>query len=69
MMMQALITPASFFFVRDFRKGILANSIQDVHIPPEDSPHRIVGWLFVVRLDHIGPATESRIGACVCFIT
>jgi hypothetical protein len=69
MMMQAHITPASFFFVRNFsRKGILASSIQDVHIPAEESPHRFVSRLFVVGIDHIGPATESRIVDSVCSI-
>ena len=61
-MMQAFIPPASFFFVRNFSGRESSQApIQDVHIPPEESPHLIVSRLFVVRIDHIGPATESRI--------
>lgn len=69
-MMQAFIAPASFFVcVRFFGKGILASSIQDVHIPREGSLHLIVYRVLVVRVVRIGPATEGRFGTSVGVIS
>lgn len=70
MMMQAFIAPASFFLgAQFFGKGKLASFIQDVHIPQEYRLHFIVSRLLVLRIVHIGPATEIRFDTSVGVIS